>query len=42
MRLHEENWLLIHNIIIVKICSSKELLQFVVLKRTSDHFIDKK
>ena len=30
--------LLMRNIIIVKLCYSKDLLQFVVLNRPSDHF----
>lgn len=34
--------LLMHNIIIVKLRYSKELLQFVVLNRPSDHFRDNK
>lgn len=34
--------LLMHNIIIIKLFYSKELLQLVVLNRPSDHFTDEK
>lgn len=41
MRLHEKNCTA-HTIIIFKVCYSKELLQFVVLNRPTDHFTEKK